>query len=95
MAPGGMGSPGEVHKVPVDVVDDSDVAVRPVDNAPEIIFNVVVRPVHIAPEINSDVVVHPMDIALEIDSHVAIHHGHHPRDRFPCRCLCCGHCPRD
>ena len=58
--------------MPVDVLDDSDVAARPVDNAPEIIFDVAVHPVGIAPQIDSDAVVHPVDIALEIDSDVAV-----------------------
>ena len=57
--------------MPVDVLDDSDVAARPVDNAPEIVFDVAVRPVGIAPEIDSDAAVHPVDIAPEIDSNVA------------------------
>ena len=51
-------------QVPVDILDDSDVAVHPVDNTPEIVFNVAVRPVDIAAEINSDAAVHPVDIAL-------------------------------
>ena len=38
--------------MPVDVLDDSDVAARPVDNAPEIVFDVAVRPVGIALEID-------------------------------------------
>ncbi len=39
--------------MPVDVLDDSDVAARPVG---------------IASEIDSDAAIHPVDIALEIDS---------------------------
>ena len=58
--------------MPVDVLDDSDVAARPMDNAPETIFDVAVRPVGIAPEIDSDAAVHPVDIAPEIDSHAAV-----------------------
>ena len=42
--------------MPVDVIDDSDVA----------------RPVGIAPEIDSDAAVHPMDITPEIDSDVTV-----------------------
>ena len=36
----------------VDVLDDFDVAARPVDNAPEIVLDVAVHPVDIAPEID-------------------------------------------
>ena len=53
--------------MPVDVLDDSDVVVHPVDNAPEIVFDVAVRPVDTAPEIISHVVVHAVVIAREID----------------------------
>ena len=55
--------------MPVGVLDDSDVVVRPVDNAPEIVSDVAVRPMDIALEIDSDVAVSPVDIAPEIDSH--------------------------
>ena len=41
--------------MPVDVLDDSDVAACPVDNAPEIVFDVAVRPAGITQEIDSDV----------------------------------------
>ena len=37
-----------VVQVPVDVLDDSDVAARTMDNAPEIVSDVVARPVGIA-----------------------------------------------
>ena len=64
-----------VVQVPVDVFDDSDVTARPVDNAPEIVFDVAVRPVGIAPEIDSGAAVHPVDISPEIDSDVAVSVG--------------------
>ena len=38
--------------MPVDVLDDSDAAARPVDNVPEIIFDAAVRAVVIAREID-------------------------------------------
>ena len=66
----------------VDVLDDSDVVARPVGIALEIDSDAAVHPVDIAPEIDSDVAVSPVDVALA-------------RDRFPCRCPCCGHCPRE
>ena len=54
--------------MPVDVLDDSDVAARPVDNAPEIVCDVAVHRVDISPKINSDAT----DIAPEIDYDVAV-----------------------
>ena len=58
--------------MPVDVLDDSDVAARPVGSASEIDSDAAVHPVDIAPEIDSDAAVHPVDIAPEIDSDVAV-----------------------
>lgn len=72
MAPGGMRSPGELHKVPVVVLDDSDVVACPVGIAPEIDSDTAVHPVDIAPEIDSDVAVSPVDIAPKIDSHAVV-----------------------
>ena len=67
----------------MDVLDDSDVADRPVDNALEIVFDVAVRLVGIAPEIASDAAVHPVDIAPEIDSDVVVSHVDMPQRSIP------------
>lgn len=73
MALGGMGSPGELDKVLVDILDVSDITTRHVDNALEIIFDVEVHPVDIAPEIDFDAAIHLVDIAPEIDSNITVH----------------------
>ena len=67
----------------VDVLEDSGVVVYPVDNAPQIVFDVAVHPVDIASKIDSDAAVHPVDIALEIDSNVGVSPRTSPQKSIP------------